>query len=116
MSRWITGGAPPSAVANISGSTVISPSCRFQYVHIGWSRATSPEGVWMSIVIGRPSIPQKCFAHGPGAITTCSPTAIRPLSVSTAVTVSSSPSSKPVTSVSEWICDALGQALVARGP
>ena len=57
----------------------------------------------MSIVIGRPSMPQKCLAHGPGAITTCSPTAIRPLSVSTAVTVSSSPSSKPVTSTYEWI-------------
>ncbi len=90
MSRWITGGAPPSAVANISGSTVISPSWRFQYVHIGWSRATSPDGVWMSIVIGRPSRPQKRLAHGPGATTTCSPTAIGPCSVSTAVTVSSS--------------------------
>ena len=103
MSRWITGGAPPSAVSNISGSTVISPSCRFQYVHIGWSRTTSPDGVWMSIVIGSPSMAQNRFAQGPGAITSCSPTAMRPWSVSTAVTLSSEPSSKPVTSVWEWI-------------
>ena len=53
----------------------------------------------MSIVSGSPSIAQKRFAQGPGAITTCSPTAMRPLSVSTAVTLSSAPSSNPVTSV-----------------
>ena len=41
---------------------------------------------------------QKLFAHGPGAMTSCSPTSIRPWSVSTAVTASSGPSSSPVTS------------------
>ena len=41
---------------------------------------------------------QNLFAHGPGAMTSCSPTSIRPWSVSTAVTASSGPSSSPVTS------------------
>ena len=43
----------------------------------------------MSIVIGSPSIAQNRFAHGPGATTSCSPTSIRPWSVSTAATESS---------------------------
>ena len=78
-------GAPLSAVANISGSTVISPSWRFQYVHIGRSRSTtSPDGVVMSIASGMPSIDQKRAAHGPGATTTCSPTSIGPALVPTA--------------------------------
>ena len=57
---------------------------------------------------------QNLLAHGPGAITSCSPTAMRPLSVSTAVTLSSEPSSKSVTSVWEWIGDAFREALVAE--
>ena len=57
----------------------------------------------MSIFAGSPSSAQNFCAQGPGAITTCSPTAIRPWSVWTAVTVSSAASSKPVTSVCVWI-------------
>src|SRR3954468_12786095 len=34
VSTWTTGGAEPSARSNISGSTVISPSCRYQNVHM----------------------------------------------------------------------------------
>jgi hypothetical protein len=82
----------------MSGSTVISPSCRFQYVHMGRSRTTSPAGVVMSIRSGMPSSDQKRAAHGPGAITTCSPTSIVPSLVSTAATESSSRDTKPVTS------------------
>ncbi len=94
----MTGGAPPSAVANISGSTLISPSCRFQYVHIGRFRTTSPDGVVMSIRSGIPRSDQNRAAHGPGATTTCSPTSISPALVSTAETVPSSRDAKPVTS------------------
>ena len=64
VSRWMTGGSPPSAVANMSGSTVISPSCRFQYVHIGRSRTTSPDGVVMSMRAGMPSSDQNRAAQG----------------------------------------------------
>ena len=80
----MTGGGPPSAVAKSSGSIPTSPSCRFQYVHIGRSGTTSPDGVRTSIVSGIPSIAQNPLAHGPGAMTTCSPTSIRPSDVSTA--------------------------------
>src|SRR5919109_1299593 len=83
VSRWMTGGAPPSAVAKSFGSTVISPSWRFQYVHIGRLRTTSPVGVRTSIAMGRPSMAQNCLAHGPGARISCSPTSIRPCDVST---------------------------------
>ena len=98
MSRWTTGGALPSAVANICGSTWISPSWRFQYVHIGWSSITSPLGVRTSIVGGSSSIDQKRLAHGPGATTSCSPISRRPRLVSTAPTVPSPASSSALTS------------------
>ena len=91
----MTGGGPPSAVAKSIGSIPTSPSWRFQYVHIGRSRTRSPEGVLTSIVSGIPSIAQNRFAHGPGAMTTCSPTSIRPADVSTAVIEPSGASSKP---------------------
>ena len=103
VSRWITGGAPPSAVANVVGSTAISPSWRFQYVHIGRSFTTSPDGVRMSMRMGSSSIAQNRFAHGPGAITTCSPTSIRPRLVDTDTTEPSEPSSSPSTSTPERI-------------
>ena len=41
---------------------------------------------------------QNCFAHGPGATTTCSPTSTRPAEVSTAVIDPSDASSNPRTS------------------
>ena len=94
----MTGGGLPSAVAKSIGSIPTSPSWRFQYVHIGRSRTRSPEGVLTSIVSGIPSIAQNRFAHGPGAMTTCSPTSTRPADVSTAVIEPSGASSKPVTS------------------
>ena len=72
VSRCMTGGMPPSGSENIFGSTWISPSWRFQYVHIAWFGTTSPVGVFTSSVMGRSSRLQKCFAHGPGATTTCS--------------------------------------------
>ena len=93
----MTGGIEPSCSEKSEGSTVISPSCRFQYVHIGRSRTTSPPGVCTSIVDGMPSIAQRPFAHGPGATTTCS-AAMRPSLVSTASTVPSAREAKPVTS------------------
>ena len=80
-------------MANICGSTVISPSWRFQYVHIGRSGTTSPDGVRTSIVAGSSSSDQKRFAHGPGAITSCSPTWTRPRLVSSALAVPSASSS-----------------------
>ena len=65
MSMWMTGGAPPSAARRSSGSTVISPSWRFQYVHMGRSRTTSPVGVRTSIVSGQAE--QRPEALGPRA-------------------------------------------------
>ena len=100
VSRWITGGIEPSSSENILGSTEISPSCRFQYVHIDWFGTTSPLGVLTSSDIGRSSRLQKCLAHGPGATTTCS-TSIVPWSVSTAVTSRPLGETKPVTSTPE---------------
>ena len=67
--RW----REPSAVANMSGSTEISPSCRFQYVHIGGRGRRRRRRVDVDRV-RQPSSAQKCFAHGPGATTSCSPT------------------------------------------
>ena len=57
----------------------------------------------MSIVGGKPSSSQNRFAHGPGAITSCSPTATEPFSVTTRVTESSAANSSSRTSTSEQI-------------
>ena len=54
------------------------------------SCATSPDGVWISIVIGTEHARTR-LARGPGAITTCSPTRTGPVSVSTAVALSHQP-------------------------
>ena len=103
MSRCTTGGIEPSSSENSLGSTEISPSCRFQYVHIGWSRATSPFGWWTSIVGGSSSIAQRCLAQGPGATISWSHS-MRPWFVSAARTEPSPASSKPVTSTPVISC------------
>ena len=86
---------------------------RFQYVHIGRSWTTSPAGS-TSMVAGSSSSDQKRFAHGPGAMTSCSPTSIRPRPVSSALAVPSAPSSIARTSTPLRISDALGA--LAREP
>ena len=68
----------------------------------------------MSIVSGMPSSDQNLAAHGPGAMTTCSPTSIGPALVSTADTEPSSRDTKPVTSTPSSDGDSLGEALVAQ--
>src|SRR5712692_8701224 len=98
-STWITGGYAPSAVTYSSGLTWISPSCNFQYVHIGQSLTVSPLGLQMSMVLGKPSIVHRPLIHGPAPTTTFS-AAIVPWSVRTAVTAPSF-RSKPVTSTPE---------------
>src|SRR5215212_7727700 len=91
LSTCSTGGTLPLPVTNTRGSTSISPSCRYQYVHISRSTpATSNRE-------GRPSIDHSDAIHGPTATTTCS-TAIGPAEVSTTVTAPDSSTRKPVTS------------------
>ena len=70
--------------------------------------------MWTSIRSGRPSIAQNCFAHGPGAITTCSPTSIRPALVGRPSTLSSAPNSKPVDLDAGEHRHAFGLALAER--
>ena len=115
MSRWTTGGALPSAVANICGSTWISPSWRFQYVHIGRS--------WIDLAAGRSHVdrgrelehrPEALRPRAPGATTSCSPTSRRPRLVSTAPTVPSPASSIARTSTPVRISTPSSAHLPAR--
>ena len=68
-------GAPPSVVANTSGSTVISPSWRFQYVHIGRSGHLAGRSADVD-PLGQPEQRPEPLRPRAGRDTTCSPTSI----------------------------------------
>ena len=102
----MTGGSAPSLVTNIEGSTSISPSCRYQYVHISVSTpATSSRR-------GSPSFSHSPAIQGPTATTTCSG-AIGPALVSTRVTAPEPSSSKPMTSTPSSMVAPASRALEA---
>ena len=68
----------------------------------------------MSIVVRHAEQRPEPAAHGPGAITTCSPTSIAALARLTADTEPSSRDTKPVTSTPSRTRDSLAEALVAQ--
>ena len=93
-------------MTNTFGSTSISPSCRYQKVHISRSSpATSSRR-------GSPSRSQSLGVHGPAATTTRS-TAIGPDEVSTWVTAPDPSSSNPVTSTPSSISRPAARAFEA---
>ena len=94
-------------MTNTLGSTSISPSWRYQKVHISCSLpATSSR-------LGSSSSSQSRGVHGPAATTTCS-AAIGPDEVSTLVAAPDPSSTKPVTSTPSSISAPAARAFEAR--